>query len=126
MASRRSRQPGVLERKPDIAAGKYSFVVPNPTRGASRQRADRRAVREGERSLRSPGAPRARREAALAWRALRWQSSAGGHDWLDLRSPTGISPKAARYVFYDYGNVAISEFNARDLRGPGELLFLVA
>jgi hypothetical protein len=23
----------VLERKPDIAAGKYSFVVPNPTRG---------------------------------------------------------------------------------------------
>jgi hypothetical protein len=25
----------VLERKPDIAAGKFSFVVPNPTRGVS-------------------------------------------------------------------------------------------
>jgi hypothetical protein len=87
---------------------------------ASRQGADRRAVREGEHSPRSPGAPRARTEAALAWRALRWHSSAGGHDRLDLRSPTGISPKAARYVFYDYGKVAISEFNARDLRGgPG-------
>ena len=31
--------------------------------------------------------------------------------------PTGISPKAATYVFYDYGNVAILEFNARDLHG---------
>jgi hypothetical protein len=43
---------------------------------------------------------------------------------------TGISPKAAPYVLYDYGNVAIDEFNARDLRGargaslPGHMTLL--
>ena len=33
--------------------------------------------------------------------------------------PTGISPRAVKQVLYDYGNLAIAEFNARDLYGAG-------
>jgi hypothetical protein len=107
----------VLERKPDIAAGEYAFVVPNPTR--------RRLGKEPspELSVRgsNPYALRARR--ALGRRPL-WLGERFRGSRLEAVTigstfdpPTGISPKAATYVFYDYGNVAISEFNARDLRG---------
>jgi hypothetical protein len=105
----------VLERKPDIAAGKYSFVVPNPTK--------RRVDPTPELSARgnNPYPLRARR--ALGQRPL-WLGERFDGNRLEavtigstFEPPTGISPKAARYVVYDYGNVAISEFNARDLHG---------
>jgi hypothetical protein len=107
----------VLERKPDIAAGTYSFVVPNGTR--------RRTEPTPELSARgsNPYALRARR--ALGKRPL-WLGERFDGNRLQavtigstFEPPTGISLKAARYVFYDYGNVAISEFNARDLYGAG-------
>jgi hypothetical protein len=105
----------VLERKPDIAAGEYAFVVPNPTR--------RREEPTPELSARgsNPYALRARR--ALGQRPL-WLGERFRGSRLEavtigstFEPPTGIGPKAATYVFYDYGNVAISEFNARDLHG---------
>jgi hypothetical protein len=107
----------VLERKPDIAAGKYSFVVPNPTRGRLGKEPTAELSARGS----DPHALRARR--ALGQRPL-WLGERFDGNRLQAVTigstfdpPTGISPKAARYVFYDYGNVAISEFNARDLRG---------
>ena len=105
----------VLERKPDIAAGKYAFVVPNPTK--------RHVDQSPELSVRGsdPYALRARR--ALGQRPL-WLGERFDGNRLQAVTigstfdpPTGISPKAATYVLYDYGNVAISEFNARDLHG---------
>ena len=110
----------VLERKPDIAAGEYAFVVSNPTRGVFRTEPDPRAVREGE----QPYALRARR--ALGQRPL-WLGERFRGRRLEAVTigstfdpPTGVSPKAATYVSYDYGNVGISEFNARDLHGAVE------
>jgi hypothetical protein len=107
----------VLKRKPDIAAGKYSFVVPNPTRGRLGKEPTAELSARGS----NPYALRARR--ALGQRPL-WLGERFDGNRLQAVTigstfdpPTGISPKAARYVFYDYGNVAISEFNARDLRG---------
>ena len=108
----------VLERKPDIAAGKYSFVVPNPTRPRVKEPTPELSTKGS-----NPYARRARR--ALGQRPLWLGERFDGHR---LRAvtigstfapPTGISRKAARYVFYDYGNVAISEFNAGDLYGAG-------
>jgi hypothetical protein len=109
----------VLERKPDIAAGKYAFVVPNPTRGLLRKETTPELSARGS----NPYALRARR--ALGERPLwlgerfdgrRLQAVTIGSTF---DPPTGISPKAAGFVFYDYGNVAISEFKARDLYGAG-------
>jgi hypothetical protein len=112
----------VLERKPDMAAGEYAFVVPNPTRGRLRKEPTPELSATGT----DPYALRARR--ALGQRPL-WlgeRFDGGRLQAVTIAStfdpPTAISPKAATYVFYDYGNVAISEFNARDLyaarRGP--------
>jgi hypothetical protein len=107
----------VLERKPDIAAGKYSFVVPDP-----RPRVEDPTPELSARGS-NPYALRARR--ALGRRPL-WLGQ--GFDGNRLRAvtigstftpPTRISTKAVTYVFYDYGNVAISEFNARELYGAG-------
>jgi hypothetical protein len=106
----------VLEREPDIAAGEYAFVVPNSTR----RRLDAPAPELAARGS-NPYALR-------AWRALGQRPLGLGERFLGRRleavtiastfeAPTGISPKAATYVSYDYGNVAISEFNARDLYG---------
>ncbi len=109
----------VLERKPDIATGKYAFVVPNPTK--------RRVDPSPELSARgsNPYALRARR--ALGQRPL-WLGERFDGNRLQavtigstFEPPTGIRPKAATYVLYDYGNVVISEFNARDLNGNGAL-----
>ena len=117
----------VLERKPDIAAGKYSFVVPNPTRRPRREEPAPELSARGS----NPYALRARR--ALGQRPL-WLGERFDGSRLEavtigstFAPPTGNSPKAAPYVFYDYGNVAIIEFNARDLHGaqgaslPGRL-----
>ena len=107
----------VLERKPDIAAGKYAFVVPNSTTGPRVKEPAPDVSARGS----NPYAVRARR-ALGAWPL--WLGERFGGSRLEAVTigstfgpPTGISPKAARYVFYDYGNVAISEFNARDLYG---------
>jgi hypothetical protein len=106
----------VLERKPDIAAGKYAFVVPNPTGRRPNEPAPELSARGS-----NPYALRARR--ALGTRAL-WLGERFDGSRLQavtigstFEPPTGISRKATRYVFYDYGNVAIDEFNARDLHG---------
>jgi hypothetical protein len=110
----------VLERKPDIAAGKYSFVVPNPTR---RRPSFKEPTPELSARGSNPYALRARR--ALRERPL-WLGEQFDSSRLEAVTigstfdpPTGVSPKAARYVLYDYGNVAIREFNARDLYGAG-------
>lgn len=110
----------VLERKPDIAAGKYAFVVQNPTNKAP---IARNPTPELSESGSNPHALQAR--LALGQRPL-WL----GERFLGRRleavtiastfePPTGISPKATTYVVYDYGNVAITEFNSRDLNGAG-------
>jgi hypothetical protein len=109
----------VLERKPDIATGKYSFVVPNPTRGRLGKEPTAELSARGS----DPYALRARR--ALGQRPL-WLGERFDGNRLQAVTigstfdpPTGISPKATRYVLYDYGNVAIAEFNARELYGAG-------
>jgi hypothetical protein len=106
----------VLERKPDIAAGKYAFVVQNPTGRRPNEPAPELSARGS-----NPYALRARR--ALGQRPL-WLGERFDGNRLQavtigstFEPPTGISGKATRYVFYDYGNVAIDEFNARDLHG---------
>ena len=110
----------VLERKPDIAAGEYAFVVPNPTsgRGFRKDPTPELSARGS-----NPYALRARR--ALGKRPL-WLGERFRGSRLQavtiastFNPPTGISPKVATYVFYDYGDVAISEFNARALHGSG-------
>jgi hypothetical protein len=106
----------VLERKPDIAAGKYAFVVANPTGRRPNDPAPGLSARGS-----NPYALQARR--ALGQRPL-WLGERFDGNRLQavtigstFEPPTGISPKAAAYVSYDYGNVAILEFNARDLHG---------
>lgn len=111
----------VLERKPDIAAGEYTFVVPNRTRLGvpfGKEPTPELSARGS-----NPYALRARH--ALGERPL-WLGEEFDSSRLEavtigstLDPPTGISPKAARYVLYDYGNVAIMEFNARELYGAG-------
>lgn len=109
----------VLERKPDIAAGEYAFVVPNPTREVRPKQPAPELSARGS----NPYALRARR--ALGRRPL-WLGERFDGSRLKavtigstFQSPTGISLKAAPYVSYEYGNVAIIEFNARDLYGAG-------
>lgn len=109
----------VLERKPDIAAGEYSFVVPNAT----------------TRRFRNPPTPELSVRGSNPY-ALRTRRALGRRPlWLGERfegsplqavtigstfdPPTGISPRAVKQVLYDYGNLAIAEFNARDLYGAG-------
>ena len=110
----------VLERKPDIAA--YAFVVPNPTRRRYRKDPSPELSARG----RNPYALRARRALGHRplWLGERFRGSRlqGVTIGSTFYAPTGrISPTAARYeyVFYRYGNVAISEYNARDLYGRG-------
>lgn len=118
----------VLERKPDIAAGKYAFVVADSTAGPGRVQppAPELSVRGS-----NPYALRAR--YALGQRPL-WLGERFRGRRLEavtiastFNPPTGISPKAATYVVYDYGDVAITEFDASELdraRGaslPGHL-----
>ena len=107
----------VLEHKPDIATGKYAFVVPNPTKRSFVPNPTPELSARGS----NPYALRARR--ALGKRPLWLGGRFRGRrlQAVTIAStfdpPTGISPKAATFVVYDYGNVAISEFNARDLHG---------
>jgi hypothetical protein len=109
----------VLERKPDIAAGKYSFVVPNGTRPPLGKEPAPELSARGS----NPYALRARHAlgARPLWLGERFDGSP--LEAVTIGStfdpPTGISPKAVTYVFYDYGNVAIAEFNARELYGAG-------
>jgi hypothetical protein len=109
----------VLEHKPDIAAGEYAFVVPNPT--TTKVPSVINPTPELSARGSNPYALRARR--ALGERPLWLGERFGGHrlESVTIAStfsgPIGISPKAATYVFYDYGNVGFSEFNARDLHG---------
>jgi hypothetical protein len=109
----------VLERKPDVA-GEYAFVVPNETAGRPSKLPAPKLSARGS----NPYALQARR--ALGQRPL-WL----GESFRDRRleavtiastvsPPTGNSPKAAAYVVYDYGEVAITEFNARELDGARE------
>ena len=109
----------VLERKPDLAAGKYAFVVPNSTRRPLVTNPTPELSAKGS----NPYALQARR--ALGERPL-WLGEQFDGSRLEavtigstFEPPTGVSPKAARYVLYDYGNVAIMEFKARDLYGAG-------
>ena len=121
----------VLERKPDIAAGKFAFVVANSTAGPlpGQNPAPALSARGN-----NPYALRARH--ALGQTPL-WLGERFVGRRLEavtigstFAPPTGISPKAATYVLYDYGNVAIDESNARDLRGargaslPGRMTLL--
>ena len=111
----------VLERKPDIAAGEYAFVVPNETRAAvpfGKEPTPELSARGS-----NPYALRARR--ALGERPL-WlgeQFDGSRLETVTIGStfdpPTGVSPKPERYVLYDYGNVAVMQFNARELYGAG-------
>jgi hypothetical protein len=109
----------VLERKPDIAAGEYAFVVPDPT--TTRVPFVTNPTPELSARGSNPYALRARR--ALGQRPLwlgerfRGRRLEGVTIGSTFAPPTGNSPKAATYVFYDYGNVGLSEFNARDLHG---------
>jgi hypothetical protein len=109
----------VLERKPDIAAGEYAFVVPNGTRVATGKEPTPELSTRGS----NPYALRARR--ALGQRPL-WLGERFEDSPLEAVTtgstfdpPTGISSKAVKQVVYDYGNVVIAEFNARDLYGAG-------
>jgi len=113
----------VLERKPDIAAGEYAFVVPNANRRPLGFKLGKQPTTELSARGTDPYALRAR--SALGQRPL-WLGERFGGNRLQAVTigstfdpPTGIRPKAVRYVFYDYGNVAISEFNARELYGAG-------
>ncbi len=108
----------VFERKPDIAAGKFAFVVADPTAGP---RPVQNPAPELSARGSDPYALRARH--ALGQRPL-WLGERFVGRRLEavtigstFAPPTGISPKAATYVLYDYGAVAIDESNARDLRG---------
>ena len=107
----------VLEHKPDIAAGDYVFVVPNSNGEPRFKEPTPELSAKGS----NPYALRARR--ALGQRPL-WLGERFGGSRLQavtIRStfqlPAGISPKAVKQVLYDYGDVAIAEFNARDLYG---------
>jgi hypothetical protein len=109
----------VLERKPDIAAGEYAFVVPNGTRVATGKEPTPELSTRGS----NPYALRARR--ALGQRPL-WLGERFEDSPLEAVTigstfdpPTGISSKAVKQVVYDYGNVVIAEFDARDLYGAG-------
>ena len=109
----------VLERKPDIAAGDYAFVVPNPTRG--RPPPGKEPTPELSTRGSNPFALRARRALGQRplWLGERFNGNSLQAVTIDstFDPPTGISPKAVKAVQYDYGNVAIAEFNARDLHG---------
>jgi hypothetical protein len=121
----------VLERKPDIAAGKFAFVVADSTAGPrlGQNRAPELSARGN-----NPYAQRARHALGLTplWLGERFagrrlEAVTIGSTFTPV---TGISPKATTYVLYDYGNVAIDEFNARDLPGaraaslPGHMTLL--
>lgn len=111
----------VLERKPDIAAGEYAFVVPNRTRVAvpfGKEPTSELSARGS-----NPYALRAR--GALGERPL-WLGARFDGSPLEavtigstFEPPTGVSPNAVKRVLYDYGNVAIMQFNARELFGAG-------
>ena len=112
-------QAQVLERKHDIAADKYAFVVPNPT-PPLRQDPSPEVRATGT----DPFALRARR--ALGQRPL-WLGERFHGNRLQAVTigstfdpPSGIRPDAAPFVEYDYGNVRITEFDARALYGPGQ------
>jgi hypothetical protein len=111
----------VLERKPDIAAGKYAFVVPNANRRPLGFKLRKDPTPELSARGSNPYTLRARR--ALGQRPL-WlgERFAGNRlQAVTIRStfqlPAGVSPKAVKQVLYDYGNVAIADFNASELYG---------
>jgi hypothetical protein len=121
----------VLERKPDIAAGKFAFLVADST---ARPLPGQNPAPELSARGNNPYALRARHALGqtplwlgerLVGRRLEAVTIGSTFD-----PPTGISPKAATYVLYDYGSVAIDESNARDLRGargaslPGRMTLL--
>lgn len=111
----------VLERKPDIAAGKYAFVVPNPATTRVPFVTNPKPDLSAKGS--NPYALRARR--ALGRRPL-WLGERFEGNRLEAVTigstfypPTGNSPRALKQVRYDYGNVTIAELNARALYGAG-------
>jgi hypothetical protein len=108
----------VLERKPDIGAGKYAFLVPDSTtRSLVKQPAPELSAKGS-----NPYALRARQALGQQplWLGERFDGSRLKAVTIasTFGTPAGIGTKPATYVFYDYGNVTISEFNARDLYGP--------
>lgn len=109
----------VLERKPDIAAGEYAFVVQNPTRRPRVMNPTPELSARGS----NPYALRARRalEQRPLWLGERFDGSRLEAVTIGTTFDpgTGVRPKAVKQVLYDYGNVAIAEFNARDLYGAG-------
>ena len=109
----------VLARKPDVAAGKYAFLVPNPTK----RNPDKETTIELSARGSNPHADRARRALGVTplWLGDRFEGNRLQAVTIGSTAqlPTGISPKAATYVFYDYGNVGIDEFNVRALYGAG-------
>ncbi len=106
----------VLARRPDIAAGEFAFVVQTSARPLQGPAPFRAAGSD-------PLALRARQ--ALGQRPLWLGERFDGHrlQAVTIAStddpPTGIRPDAVPLVSYDYGNVAITEFNAREIYGPG-------
>jgi hypothetical protein len=110
-----SLEAQVLERTPDIPAGEYAFVVPNPGRFPTDPRP--KVYSNGT----NPFAVQARhalRERPLwlgeSFQGYRLQSVTIGSTFTP---PGGIHPKAAPFVRYDYGNVMIMEFNSRGVFG---------
>jgi hypothetical protein len=106
----------VLARKPEIAAGKYAFVVPNPIDPVLQPPAEFSATGA------DPFVLRARR--ALGHRPLWLGERFAGQRLREVyigstfTPPTGIQPNAAPFVYYEYGTVAIMEFASGDLFGP--------
>jgi hypothetical protein len=116
----------VLERKPDIAAGKFSFVVPNPTRGVSARSRPPSCPARGS----IPHALRARR--ALGQRPL-WLGER--FDGIRLQAVTIGStfdppPVSARRRHGTFSTTTETSRSASSMPatcgGPGKLLFLVA
>jgi hypothetical protein len=106
----------VLERKPDL--DNYAFVVPNRTN---------RPVGKGttpELSVKGSD-PHALQARLVLGRTPLWLGErflGSPLQAVTIASTSGIGPKPAKYVFYDYGNVAIAEFNAGRASGwPGSL-----
>jgi hypothetical protein len=100
----------LLERKPDIPAGKYAFVVPNPTtRPPGRVLAPELSAKGS-----NPYALRARR--ALGRRPLWLGERFEGRPLkaVTIGSTSGMVQTSAPYVSYDYGNVQLGEW-----RSPG-------
>ena len=124
--ARSSSEALVLERKPDIAAGKYAFVVPNPTKGAFRTNPTPELSARGSNptlSGRAARSDRGRSGLASASVAIVWRRSRSGR-------PSSPPQASARRRQRTSSTTTETSGSANSMpatcTGPGELLFLVA